>query len=128
MTPRTDGERLREALDELAVELVNDHRGIPYDVIERIEAILARAAEAATTAQRARVSEADWEAVEQAIWPDGPAHGHGSGVYATLKARVQAEAALSQERCPDCLLTAEEIGKLHIGAQKAAYIQITKEK
>jgi hypothetical protein len=29
-----------------------------------------------------------WTSVERAIWPEGPAHGHGSGVYAGLKARI----------------------------------------
>jgi hypothetical protein len=29
-----------------------------------------------------------WTTVERAIWPDGPARGHGSGVYAGLKARI----------------------------------------
>lgn len=30
----------------------------------------------------------EWTSVERAIWPDGPAHGHGSGAYAALKARI----------------------------------------
>lgn len=30
----------------------------------------------------------DWLRVERAIWPNGPAAGTGSGVYAALKARV----------------------------------------
>lgn len=30
-----------DALRELAYDLVNDHRGIPYDVVERIDAVLA---------------------------------------------------------------------------------------
>ena len=29
-----------------------------------------------------------WTSVERAIWPDGPAHGHGSGAYSGLKARI----------------------------------------
>jgi hypothetical protein len=29
-----------------------------------------------------------WTTVERAIWPDGPASGHGSGVFAGLKARL----------------------------------------
>lgn len=29
-----------------------------------------------------------WLKVERAIWPDGPAHGHGSGEYAGLKAEI----------------------------------------
>ena len=41
----------------------------------------------------AMTTERDWEVAEQAIWPDGPAHGHGSGVYAGHKARVQSEIA-----------------------------------
>lgn len=36
-------------------------------------------------------TEQDWEKVEAAIWPNGPADGHGSGIYAAHKARVQAE-------------------------------------
>jgi hypothetical protein len=51
----------------------------------------------------AMTTERDWEVAEQAIWPDGPAHGHGSGVYAGHKARVQSEiatlrAALADEK------------------------------
>jgi hypothetical protein len=34
-----------------------------------------------------------WTVVERAIWPDGPARGHGSGVYAAHKARVIAALA-----------------------------------
>lgn len=49
------------------------------------------------TTDTPRVTEADWEAVERAIWPDGPARGHGSGAYAALKARVQAEAAAERD-------------------------------
>jgi hypothetical protein len=30
----------------------------------------------------------EWTSVERAIWPDGPASGHGSGAYAGLKASV----------------------------------------
>jgi hypothetical protein len=29
-----------------------------------------------------------WQSVERAIWPNGPADGHGSGVYAGLKADI----------------------------------------
>jgi hypothetical protein len=29
-----------------------------------------------------------WTSVERAIWPNGPAHGTGSGAYAALKARI----------------------------------------
>jgi hypothetical protein len=29
-----------------------------------------------------------WVSVERTIWPDGPAHGHGSGAYAGLKAEI----------------------------------------
>jgi len=37
----------------------------------------------------------EWTSVERAIWPDGPAHGHGSGAYAVLKAKIIAALASS---------------------------------
>jgi hypothetical protein len=30
----------------------------------------------------------EWTSVERAIWPNGPAHGTGSGAYAALKAKI----------------------------------------
>lgn len=35
----------------------------------------------------------DWQSVERAIWPNGPASGTGSGAYAGLKARIIAALA-----------------------------------
>lgn len=60
-----------------------------FDTTDRIERELADTPKA--------VREQDWEKVEAAIWPNGPAHGHGSGVYAAHKARVQAEIARLRE-------------------------------
>jgi hypothetical protein len=44
----------------------------------------------------------EWQSVERAIWPNGPAHGTGSGVYAALKARIIARLREDEARAlPD---------------------------
>jgi hypothetical protein len=48
----------------------------------------ARSDEELTTGRWSLMDDRAWQAVERAIWPQGPAHGTGSGAYAALKGRV----------------------------------------